>query len=99
MSLRVFIHIEAQYEITHAAAYLNDKRTNYGFLFVDAIADAVKYISSYPESMQAKFQGLRELYIRQFNYVVVYEIRAEELHIYHVIHTSRDLPKRYKRKK
>lgn len=93
------VHPEADAEIADAAEYLEDHRAGYGYLFLDELQRAVDYLDQYPESMQFKFGQMREMRLKRFDYVVVYEIHQNEIHIYHVVHTSRHPDRRYNKNK
>lgn len=96
--LQIIIHPAADQEIIHASAYLEEQREGFGYLFLDSLQNALEHIGTYPLSMQIKSGSMRELHIKRFNYVVVYEIHMDQLHVYHVVHSSRQLSRRYSKK-
>ena len=87
-------HPEVEKDVVQAAQYLESARPGYGEKFFDAAARMWESIRDNPLSFprwefRPRKRHLRFGVLRKFRYVVLFEVRPEEIYIYSVTHTSR----------
>ena len=87
-------HPEAEADVFRAAEYLENARSGYGEKFFDAAARIWQSIRDNPLSFprwkfRPRNRHLRFGVLRKFRYVVLFEVRQDDIFIYSVTHTSR----------
>jgi plasmid stabilization system protein ParE len=68
-----------------------------GEKFLDAWETAVKYAEFNPNGFQEKYKSFRQAPIKNFPYVIMFEIDKTSVIVYSILHTSRDIKVRYKK--
>jgi plasmid stabilization system protein ParE len=89
------ILLEAAREVEAAAAYIEEQRSGYGVLFVEAYQQKLVQIARFPKSgppLQDAVPGLdlRSFWIRKFGYLVIVGIFEASPTIIAVMHHSRE---------
>jgi toxin ParE1/3/4 len=81
----------ASLELTEAVRWYEKRRQGWGARLFDAVTQAFNLIESHPElgtTRRGRFPS-RQLMVRGFPYRVVYRVRASDLYVVAVAHTSR----------
>lgn len=93
MSYTVVVTAEAHDETVVAYQYYEEQQAGLGERFLDALNDTYQSLEQHPayygyiaEDPQQVFRDVR---VKKFPYVVVYEIREETVIVYAVFHTRR----------
>ncbi len=92
--MRIRILDDAEDEARVAARWYEEKQSGLGADFLDTLADALATVESHPQafSLMETFTSSREVrrcVLHRFPYVVVYEVRAEEVIVLAVAHSRR----------
>jgi plasmid stabilization system protein ParE len=93
MNLRVLP--EAAAEMTDAARYYEARRAGLGQEFLDCVQDAIFALIARPLAFP-RYEGMplgryfRRVPVARFPYLVVYEVRVDEVVVVAVPHTSRE---------
>ena len=90
---------EARQEIIDAAAWYRDKRTGLDKIFLLAIEEAISRILNNPAAGRKIYKTYREISLKKFPYVIVYEIIFDSVVIYQVFNTWQNPKKKIKRLK
>jgi hypothetical protein len=86
---------EAKAEAKNAARYYDGERKGLGAVFAAALAEAVDKIRTFPRShppAEIEIEGREIRWARagQFSYLIVFEVRQDELVVLAVAHSSRE---------
>jgi plasmid stabilization system protein ParE len=99
MENKIILSSEAYTEIQDSYQWYESRSKGLGWLFFEFIDKAIKLILLNPEGYPNKKGPYREIVLRKFPYIIVYEYLKEECKIYilHVFHTKRNQKYKYKR--
>lgn len=97
MRKKVIVKEEAIKEIIDAAVWLESKQRKLGQKFVTDFEKTSDYISLHPEGFQVKYKEFRQALMKQFPFVITYEIDYDKIIIYAVMHGHRRPRKRFRR--
>lgn len=92
--MKVRILAEAELEASEAARWYEDKKANLGLEFLDAVAQGLEALEKDPSRftrvpIAPPDRDVRRLLLKRFPYELVFEIRAEEVLVVAVAHSSR----------
>tara|TARA_R110002051_G_scaffold54393_1_gene101720 strand:+ start:485 stop:793 length:309 start_codon:yes stop_codon:yes gene_type:complete len=87
----LFIDIEAQKEIDEAIEYYETVREGLGFEFYNYLDGYFKTLQQNKAQFQIKRKPIfRELPLKRFPYVIIYEHNYQEIYIYSVFNTNQN---------
>ncbi len=89
-SYHLVIHDEAKVEITDAYYWYELQQPDLGEKLLEVLDDCFESITSNPKKFPKKLKNMRLAVIKDFPYVVVFEIKQNEIIIYAFFHTSRN---------
>ena len=84
---------EAKKDIVDSAAWYRNKSEGLDIRFIDSIEVTIKKILQNPDIGIKVYKDFRQISIKNFPFLLVYEVEAATIIIYTVFHTSRN-PKR-----
>jgi plasmid stabilization system protein ParE len=81
----------ASVELAQAVRWYEERRTGWGARLFEAVAHSFEIIERHPEigSPRTDRPASRQLSVRGFPYVVVYQVRPDDVYVVAVAHTSR----------
>src|SRR5262245_19963771 len=81
----------ASSELTEAVRWYEHRRIGLGAELFDAVVTTIETIRSHPEigGRRDKQPAIRQFNIHRFPYQVVYQVRADEIHVIAIAHASR----------
>ena len=91
------IHPKAENETVDAYNWY-DQYNGLGEMFLSDLESVYKKIELNPDFFSKAGKGFRQAVLKQFPYVVVYEIKRTRVVVYAVFHTSRNPKQKFKRK-
>ncbi len=95
MVFKIFISRLAESEIVETIEFYESRRGGLGKQFLDYFKGYLKILKTNPELFSIKKPPFyRELALKKFPFVIVYEIFQNEVIIYSVFHTSRNPTKK-----
>ena len=86
-------------DISNAVECYESKQKGLGERFIDDWESTANYILSHPFSFSTKTKSFRQAVLKNFPYLIVYEIIGDLIVIYAVINSKQHPKKRYIRKK
>lgn len=95
MIYRVDFRDDAKQDIIDATQYYEEKSVGLGSKFLDVVESYIKKIAENPQHYQIQSGNCRTAYIREFPYLIVYEIDGNTLIIYSVFHAKQDPEKKF----
>ena len=87
--ISVRYHPEATNELIEAAHFYNERQVGLGIQFLDAIEEAIDFMSKNPFASSADEKGRRKCRIKRYPYLIIYKVSTEAVYILAVAHTSR----------
>ncbi|MGS2762422.1 type II toxin-antitoxin system RelE/ParE family toxin [Sinomicrobium sp. M5D2P9] len=96
MAYKLLIKPRAEYDMAEAISWYESKSPGLGKKFMDEVEKYVTEIEQNPEHYQIRRKPYREVYIRSFPFVIIYEILADTVVVYTVFNTHRDPQKKAK---
>jgi len=78
---------EAVFDIKEAYLYYEEQRIGLGKRFLDALETYLERVQKYPEHYQTKRKPYREAFIKDFPFLIIYEIEANKVIIYAIFNT------------
>ncbi len=85
-------------DISEAVVFYESVQENLGSRFLDDWESTVNYITSNPFGCNVKRKSFRQANLKSFPYLIIYEVAANSIIIYGVIHNKKHPKKRYVRK-
>lgn len=82
MKFSLEIKEEAKFHIEEAFIYYNKINENLGLRFLDTLEKYFIKIQNNPFLFQTKYTNIREAYIRDFPYLIIYEIIENKIIVY-----------------
>jgi plasmid stabilization system protein ParE len=98
MSFNVKLADGVENELKEIAEWIEDKREDFGEIFIDSFDNVIDHLGRYPYSHRIKYGNIREIQVGRFSYVVLYRVLLKTVLILKIIHTSRSLKSRYRRR-
>jgi len=96
MEYQLEIKEEASLDIKQAYDYYEENKLGLGERFLDTLENYLQRVKQYPEHYQIKRSPYREAFIKDFPYVIIYEIEEEKVIVYAVFCTHKDPKKKPK---
>ena len=78
---------EAIFDIKEAYLYYEEQKIGLGNRFLDTLETYIERVQKNPEHYQVKRKPYREAFIKDFPYLIIYEIEASKVIIYAVFNT------------
>lgn len=97
MEYQLEIKEEAALDIKQAYFYYEENRLGLGERFLDTLENYLQRVKQYPEHYQIKRSPFREAFIKDFPYVIIYEIEKKKVIVYAVFCTHKNPNKKPKR--
>ena len=91
MALELIIKEEADFEIKEAVDYYESKKENLGiefFIYLDDYFETLK--TEIPTFELKRKPSFRELPLKRFPYIIIYEVSQEAVIVYSVFNTNQD---------
>jgi plasmid stabilization system protein ParE len=80
-------------DVREAACWYDRRSIGLGDAFADAVNDAVAKAASNPEHFAAAEEGLRNVRVKRFPYVVIFDFSGDDIMFLSVLHTARSMEK------
>jgi len=96
MEYQLEIKEEAYFDIKQAYHYYEENKIGLGERFLNTLENYLERVKHYPEHYQIKRGPYREVFIKDFPYVIIYEIEDEKVIIYAVFCTHKNPKKKPK---
>ena len=87
MRFELEIKEEAFFDIREAFLYYEEQKVGLGNRFLDTLENYIERVQKYPEHYQIKRKPYREVFIKHFPYLIIFEIEAKKVIIYAVFNT------------
>lgn len=84
-------------QIRETFLYYEDCAEGLGEKFLQAWENAAFQLEFNPDGFQKKYKSFKQVVIRNFPYVIIFEIDKTSIIIYSIIHTSRNAKLRYRK--
>ncbi len=94
MKYEFIITEQAEQDILQAVLYYENQQVNLGKKFLSQLENYFKTIKKSPELFQIKHKHFREVFIKKFPYVIIYEIFKNKIVVYAVFNTYQDPDKK-----
>ncbi|WP_310559313.1 type II toxin-antitoxin system RelE/ParE family toxin [Flavobacterium sp.] len=95
MVFKIVISVLAESEIEETIEFYENRKKGLGKQFLEYFRGYLKILKTNPELFSIKKPPLyRELALKKFPFVIIYEIFQNEVIIYSVFHTSRNPTKK-----
>lgn len=94
MNYKLIIDDKAILEIQKSYDYYELISIELGDRFLKTIWYYLEKIQNNPKHFQIKFNKTREAFIKDFPFVIIYEVFEDEIIVYSVFHTSRNPSKK-----
>jgi hypothetical protein len=83
--------------ISEAYLWYEEHQKGLGEDFLDEWESVANHLASYAETYQKSYKDFRQVLLKRFPFVVVYEIEKRKVIIYNMINTKRNIKKRFKK--
>jgi len=90
MSLPIVFRAAARAEFDQAAEWYERQQAGLGGAFVASVQQVLDNIAATPQRYPAVFGDVREGIVPRFPYCVYYRVRANQVRVLAIFHTSRD---------
>ena len=90
---------EAINDIKEAYIYYEENRIGLGERFIVTLDFYFNRITEYPENYQQRKKPYREAFIKDFPFLIIYEITDNKIIVYAVFNTSKNPKKKFKKSK
>jgi len=87
MKYELEIKEEAVFDIKEAYLYYEGQRIGLGQRFLDTLETYLERVQKYPEHFQIKRKPYREAFIKDFPFLIIYEIDATKIIVYAIFNT------------
>lgn len=81
---------EAVLDIKEAYWYYEEQKIGLGNQFLETLESYLERVQKYPEHYQIKRKPYREAFIKNFPYIIIYELDGDKIIIYAVFNTWRN---------
>lgn len=101
MKYRIELHPSAVQELNEAFEWYEDRSPGLGHRFIEAIDKKFAELSIHPERYPKKKASFREVAMKVFPYVIIYEFLQKKklVFVYYIFHTKRNPKLKNKRKR
>lgn len=99
MKYKLFIHEEVYYEVEEAVLYYQQQQAGLGLELLEEWENAVNRVLSNPEGYEKKRKQFRQVLLKRFPYIAVYEIVETTIVFQKFINVKKHPGKRYSKKK
>ncbi|RVT78558.1 type II toxin-antitoxin system RelE/ParE family toxin [Flavobacterium sufflavum] len=90
MKYTLEIKEEAVLDIKEAYLYYEERKIGLGNRFLDTLEIYLERVQQYPEHYQIRRKPYREAFIKDFPYLIIYEIEGNKVIVYAVFNTWRN---------
>lgn len=90
MKYHLIIKEEANQEIIDSYLYYENQSKGLGEKFLENLEIYFERIQKYPKHYQIKRKPYREVFVKNFPFVIIYEINENDIIVYAVFHTRRN---------
>lgn len=90
MKYELEIKEEAVLDIKEAYQYYEEQRIGLGNRFLDNLETYLERVQKYPEHYQIKRKPYREALIKDFPYLIIFEIEENKVIVYAIFNTWRN---------
>jgi hypothetical protein len=97
MNYQIIIPESVYLELKETASYYEYKQKGLGLKFVQNWEVTMTHLKTAPLLYQRKNTKLRTIRINKFPYLLVFEVVADKIYIYRLIHAKRNLNKIFKK--
>ncbi len=97
MRYNVLLENGVEDDANDAYNWYEDQQTGVGERFLSELVDCYKQLEEHPEFYSKLSTTIRQAPLKNFPFIVVYEIRKMEVIVYAVFHTSRNPKEKFKR--
>ncbi|MBA0882835.1 type II toxin-antitoxin system RelE/ParE family toxin [Flavobacterium undicola] len=87
MKYTLEIKEEAVLDIKEAYLYYEERKIGLGDRFLDTLEIYLERVQQYPEHYQIRRKPYREAFIKDFPYLIIYEIEGAKVIVYAVFNT------------
>lgn len=98
MKYTLEIKEEAVFDIKEAYLYYEEQKIGLGNRFLDTLEIYLERVQQYPEHYQIRRKPYREAFIKDFPYLIVFEIKENKVIVYAVFNTWRNPDKKPSKK-
>jgi plasmid stabilization system protein ParE len=78
---------EAVFDIKEAYVYYEGQRMGLGQRFLDTLETYLERVQKYPEHFQIKRKPYREAFIKDFPFLIIYELEAPKIIVYAIFNS------------
>ncbi len=96
MKFEVLFTLDSENDIRNAFGYYEEKILGLGKRFLEQIEIYVQLISKNPLQFPEKRKPYREAFIKNFPYILIYEIIESKILIYALFNTSQNPEKKFR---
>jgi len=96
MSYKLEIKQEANLEVIEAYLYYEEKRIGLGEEFLEHLAIYFDRILANPQHFPQKRKPYREVFVKRFPFLIIYEVEEEKIIVYSVFNTWQNPSKKIK---
>jgi len=93
----LIIKEEARCEIIDTYQWYEDKQEYLGDRFIDVLDDCFFRIKTRPSNFPKKLNNMRQLTIKEFPYIIIFEVENDSIIVYAVFNTNRK-PENWKKR-
>ncbi len=97
MKYDLIIIEEAYLDIKEAYDYYEENRVGLGNRFLDTLETYLERVKQYPKHYQIKQKSYREAFIKDFPYIIIYEIEKQKIIVYAIFCTYKNPKKKPKK--
>lgn len=97
MKYHLIIKEEAYFDIEDAYLYYEENKLGLGELFLTTLENYLERVQLHPKHYQIKRKPFREAFIKDFPYVIIYEIENKNVIVYAVFCTYKNPKKKSKK--
>jgi plasmid stabilization system protein ParE len=90
MKYHLIIKEEANQEIIDSYLYYENQSKGLGEKFLENLEIYLERIQKYPKHYQIKRKPYREVFVKNFPFVIIYEINENDIIVYAVFHKRRN---------
>ena len=98
MAHTLIIKEEAANDIKEAYLYYEEQKAGLGVRFLNTLEIHLERVKQYPEHYQIKRPPYREAFVKDFPYLIVYELEATTVIVYAVFNTWKNPAKKTSKK-
>ena len=81
---------EAVFDIKEAYLYYEEQRIGLGQRFLDTLETNLERVQKYPEHFQIRREPYREAFIKDFPFLIIYEIEVPKIIVYAIFNSCKN---------